>query len=185
MMHTIKECLHLGLTPEQYMAWKLVEINSTGERAHAQDYINKFGEPSDEVITALVDKGMVYAPFKTYAPYSYSEVTCKKIQRSVLLEMAEEFWNTYPATFPLSTGGMFVARTGSKDIWTIRYMEKIEWSDEKHKEVMHQLNRYIRAVSAGKINGCKLVDWIEGEMWNTMKDIPETEISVSAFKEDI
>jgi hypothetical protein len=184
-MHPIKECLELDLSGEEFMAYALIMVNSTNERSKAETFVRKHGVPSPVIVEKLVKMDLVQAPFKSEPPYSYYDVIILKKGKERILELADELWDAYPATFPLSNGGMFVARTGSKDIVLQKYLNIIDWSETTHKEVMIQLKRYIKAVNAGKINGCKFSDWVDSHMWNTMKDIPDQDIEVSVFKVDI
>ncbi len=180
----IRECLGQNLSPEEYIALKLVEINSTGERHFASSFIAKHGQPEDAVITRLVERKLIQAPFKTAPPWSYTDVISLTISRAVMMDLAEEMWHMYPATINLSNGGTFIARTGgNKDILLLRYLDKIKWDESKHQFVIAQLKRYMDMVKAGKINGHKISQWIEDEMWDTIASIDVSKDN--AFREEI
>lgn len=185
MRDVIKECVKRNLSVSQLFALSLVEINSTGARQYIKDYVKQFGPPSEEDLISLMERDLVYAPFKIEGPYYYYDLAPIRVSKESLLDMADELWNYYPATFPLSSGGCFISRTGgSKELLLQQYLEKIEHSVETHKFVLQQLSRYVNLVSAGKINGHKISEWITNEMWNTIASIPEEE-DISLFKEDI
>lgn len=89
-------------------------------------------------------------------------------------EMVAELWDKYPATFPLSEGKLFIARAGGdKELLLANYKKRINNSPAKHKFVMYQLERFVRLVMAGKLNGRKLSDWIAEEIWDTVAEIQE------------
>jgi hypothetical protein len=97
---------------------------------------------------------------------------------------ARELYSKYPMTFPISDSGSFVARTGiSPEELAKIYPKKIGYNVERHNFVLQQLAKYIQLVHARKINGHKLSQWVNDEMWDTVSEI---EVGPSnAFKTDI
>lgn len=100
------------------------------------------------------------------------------------MDMAEELWEAYPATFPLSDGGMFIARKGPDKYEVLNtYLERIKHDREKHRHVLQQLKVYVKLVLERKINGHRIYDWISNEMWDIIPDLEAG--SRGEFKTDI
>lgn len=178
-------CIEWKVSPNQYMILDLVKRRQRGNLEGIEEYLAV--NPLNPLeLGVLTRKGMIKVR-KFEGPLKLEYITLtQKFAEKVFdnTDMAEELWNAYPATFPLSTGGMFIARTGmSPDTLAEVYMAKIQSNPEKHREVMHQLERFIRLVHTGKINGRKLSDWVNEEMWETVASIPDD--MNSPFKDDI
>jgi hypothetical protein len=100
------------------------------------------------------------------------------------IELGEQLYQSYPPAFPLGEGRTFIARSGMPKHKLIElYLDKIGRDSEKHKFVMIQLEKYVNMVANGKINGHKLSDWVEQEMWDVIASISGE--TASQFKEDI
>lgn len=149
---------------------------------------NKTEPWSDSEIMDLVKKGILKSSDGSYHYLSLSVNTEFSGENLNNVELGEELWSAYPATFPLGGGGSFIARTTkgqSKDTIIRDYLKRIGNSEDKHKFVITQLGRYVKFVLAGKINGHTIVDFIQNETWDTVASIIEEKELADKFKTDI
>lgn len=181
----IEFCARHKITVTQYFILHLTKRRWEGYRQEFLDY-HKLYPFTQEDIRDLLSKKMILTssseddihPETIRMAESFGEDTF------VNTTMGEELWDAYPATFPLSGGGKFIARTGmDKQKFVTLYCDKIGRSQEKHDFVMRTLKTYIKLVMTGKINGHKITDWVQAEVWDVIASMePE---SASTFKTDI
>lgn len=179
---TIDRIIRLKLDPLSFYA-VITILERSGELAKdLESYIDKYGIPN---YSDLVDAGIL----KTIdgKKPSFKNVMFEEeyfTTRSEMFEMAEELWSRYPAALPLGDGGMFIARKGPDKQEVLKlYLERINYSPEKHKYVLEQLNKYIKLVLDRKINGHRIHDWISNEMWDIIPELVAA--SRGEFKTDI
>lgn len=184
----LEYCLRNNISVEQYFILYLTKRRWDGFRQEFVDYTKEHPWRKEEMID-LISKGLLILngdPVEEINPLSLTmsdEQDTEKPFSSTT--MAEEFWMAYPATFPLGGGGTFIARTGmAKPLFLEFYMAKIGRDPVKHAHIMKQLTRYISLVKANKINGHKLSDWVQNEMWDTIPEITRDE-TTSTFKDDV
>lgn len=178
----IQFCLKFDLSYEEYFAYHLVlrKDSSACDR-----WIKEKGDASQEVLKSLRDKGLII--LTSLNPTSISSVQSSSILEIVkedAISMAEELWNKYPAALPLGDGAMFIARKGPDKQEVLKlYLERINYSPEKHKYVLEQLSKYVKLVLDRKINGHRIHDWISNEMWDIISELVAA--SRGEFKTDI
>jgi hypothetical protein len=170
-------CLTHGITVKQFF---IVYTTSRRWKGYAQEALQFFkSEPwtEDEVRDLLEKKILISSDGSCY--YLSLKVNSEFSQSGLQdQEMGEELWQAYPATFPLTGGGNFNARTTKglgKEVIISEYLKRIGNKPEKHLQVMKVLPRYIKMVQAGKINGHSITDFIKDEMWDTITEPMETE----------
>lgn len=175
----IQFCIRHRITVEQYFfMWLIVRKDWTlpTRRSLAKQYLQAVGPFDEDVIQDLVDRGFLedFNPSGESKPEMYM-VRDDKMESFYADESAgEQLWNAYPATFPLSNGGSFIARAGGdKDELILTYLKKIRNNPNRHAFVMKQLERYKEKVKKGETNGHKISDWIATEMWNTIAEMDE------------
>lgn len=83
----------------------------------------------------------------------------------------EEFWSAYPLTFPLSSGGSFMAKASNKAVVLMDYMGAVTLTDE-HKLVMQTLEAWKIAVLEGKMSGVKIDNFVGSRMWKDLIKSP-------------
>lgn len=177
-------CLRHELTPSQFMTFQM-KLHSIIKYHDINEYSKSVFSPTLEDIKILVDKNIFIT--NTKIPTMDSCIVnprMKEVEYSSREEMADELWNRYPGAFPLGDGGMFIARKGpdKHDVLKL-YLERINYSEEKHKFVLKQLENYTKLVLDRKINGHRIHDWISNEMWDI---IPALQLaSTGEFKTDI
>jgi hypothetical protein len=175
----IKFCIKHGITADQFFfMWLIARKDFTNplKYSYAKQYIKSCGKFNDDLVQVLVEKNMI----EDFNTPGNSLPEMYMVKENILSEFfidesaGEELYNRYPATFPLAGGGSFVARAGGdkEDLIAI-YLKRIKNNPEKHKFVMGQLRRYIELVKCGKINGHKISDWIQQELWDTVANIEE------------
>jgi hypothetical protein len=99
------------------------------------------------------------------------------ISALIAVDCGEELWLAYPATFPLSNGEKFLARTGDKDEIIADYQRRIRKDVGRHKHVLEMLEKFKRMTAAGKINGMKIENFIISELWETLEEIDESQVT--------
>lgn len=186
----IEFCIRNSITVEQYFIVYLTRRRWEGFRQEFVDYTRQFPWTQVDMKT-VVAKKMVVASEDTeeLSPISLCIPEKDELNGSETFASdqvhGDELWYSYPATFPLFGGGVFIARTGmGKEQLIELYLDKIGRDPEKHQFVLQQLEKYIRLVQTGKINGHKISDWVANEMWDTISAI-EGGVSVSPFKTDV
>jgi len=182
----IEFCLRNNITVNQYFILYLTKRRWEGFRQEFVDY-TKSNPWSQEELLDLLSKNLIavefHEPGTPIEPISIRLLEDKDIFQNT--DMGEELWNAYPPAFTFSHGGMFIARTGMpKDKFIDMYLEKIGRNPEKHSHVMKQLDRYVKLVQTGKINGHKLSDWVANEIWDTIASMPG-ESTGSPFKRSV
>lgn len=181
----VEFCIRNNITVNQYFILYLTKRRWEGWRKEYVDYTHIHPWSQEEMLDLLAKKLIIAPYYEPGAPLDPLGISIPEDTKLYLnTDMGEQLWNGYPATFQFSTGNMFVARTGmAKDNLITLYLDKIAHDPEKHEFVMKQLNKYIRLVSAGKINGHKLSDWVLNEIWDTVASIPSD--TSSLFKDDV
>ncbi len=176
----ISFCIRHRITVQQYFfMWLLVKKDWVlpMRKSLAKQYLQVCGEFDMEDIEDLVERGFIedFNPPGESKPEMYM-VRDDKMESFFADESAgEQLWNAYPATFPLSNGGSFIARAGGdKDDLIQIYLKKIKNNPNRHAFVMKQLERYKEKVKKGETNGHKISDWIATEMWNAVSEMEET-----------
>lgn len=177
-------CIKHKITVEQYfILWMIASKDWQKSSADSivKQYLlalrdNSFSGPiNDEVYEDLVKRGLLInlnPPGKS----SLQNFVVSDISKEFMIDEddAMELWNTYPAAFPLSDGGSFIARAGGDpDMLMELYRRKIKYSPETHKFVMQQLRRYIKLVETGQTHGKKISDWIAEETWNAIAEMKD------------
>lgn len=184
-------CITQKVSIEQYFFMYLIarsDFHQSDKASLGRQYIKLGYVFKPEVIRDLEKRGFIddlNSPGQ-YFPELY--MLKEKVQRVFAnYEMAEELWETYPATFRLGAGGQrFVARAGGdKDELLALYLKKINFSAKKHGFVMEQLRRYVSMVDSAEINGYKLGDFIRQELWDTVARITEEKSKGGDFGRDI
>lgn len=172
---TLKYCLKNHITIEQFfILYLLARGDMNKPRSLGRDYIEKIGIFSYEALQGLVKRGFI-TDFNSpgeFKPELYM-LTPETLKQFTDMDMAEELWEAYPITFRIGQTSMFVARAGGdKDELLALYLQKINFSSQKHKVVLTELKRYEKMVSLGLINGYKISDFIRQELWDTIAQIP-------------
>lgn len=164
-------CLAHGITVKQFFIVYTTSRRWKGYAHEAQQFFKS--EPwTEEEIIDLVKKGILTSVDGSY--YYLSLKVNSEFSPSGLnnQEMGEELWQAYPATFPLTGGGNFNARTTKgtgKDGVINEYLKKIGNNEEKHRSIIeHKLPTYVKMVLSGKINGHSIYDFINDEIWDTI-----------------
>lgn len=178
----VEFCIAHKIKVEQYFfMWLLLrkDWNRPYKESLSKQYLTQVSKFTQKDIDDLEDKGMI--DNLNYPPNTLPEMYIVKdhISHEIFAtdDDGEELWKTYPATFPLSSGGTFVARAGGdKDDLIEKYLKKINHSPSKHKFVMRQVKVYKELVRQGRINGHKISDFIGLELWNTIAEINEKEV---------
>jgi hypothetical protein len=179
----VQFCIQNNISVEQYFMLYLTRCKSEGDQRQYLEYTSQFPWTIPNMGNLLM-KRMVEFPGGSMIADKMSLTEEFREDIFANTDMGEELYSAYPATFNLSGGGMFVARTGmEKHLMIECYLTKIGRNSEKHKFVMRQLEKYIKLVQANKINGHKLSDWILNEMWETVAAIEGN--TSSPFKTDI
>lgn len=183
MKNAIEFCIEYDLTPEELIAFNLVERNNPKA---CDKYIEKYGHPTKKTLLSLYSKGLIIlSSFDN--PNVVSSIVSSVIKEQAkdsLEDMGEELWQAYPAAFPLGDG-MFIARKGPDKQSVLEfYINKINGDRTKHEFVLRQLKTYIKLVRDRKINGHRIIDWISNEMWDIIAEI-EPDKTTGQFKTDI
>jgi len=140
------------------------------------NYIAKCGTFSEKMLKHL-EKSHFLENFNSpgeFLPEMYL-LTDKARELFANEEIGEEFWNAYPATFFMKDKGVnFIARAGAdKDYVISEYLKRIDYSLEKHKDILNQIAKYKSLVARGLINGYKIVDFVKSEIWNVIAEIED------------
>jgi hypothetical protein len=170
--------------PYSIVAAYLISEKNGPLRKDIEEYLKKYpmGEESLwELMSLNIIRVMDGHPTSLMSCELSKEFTIDKASN---MEMAEELWDAYPGTFPLSDGGMFIARKGpDKHEVLSTYLQRINHDKEKHEYVLQQLKVYVKLVLERKINGHRIYDWISNEMWDIIPDLEAG--SRGEFKTDI
>lgn len=177
--NVIKLCIREHISVEQYFFMWLVrrqDFNQPDNKSLAKQYVKLVRAFSTKDIDSLVDKGFI-EDFNS-PNQSNPDLYILKDKASVLFtdeDSGEELFRRYPTTFPLKDkGSSFLARTGApKEVIIDKYLKAIGYSREKHKFAMKQLANYVMLVNAGKINGKKLIDFVDERIWESVADYME------------
>jgi hypothetical protein len=176
-------CKTHNITVKQYFIVYTTSRRWKGFPKEAQQ-LHQIEPWTQEEIVDLTKKGLIISSDGSYHPMSL----CVNSDFAVSnIEMGEELWDNYPATFPFSGGGTFVARTTkgqSKETILKTYLTKIGNNNDEHQFVLLQLKKYIRLVQTGKINGHTIVQFIEDEVWKAVAEIQTEEIA-NKFRQSI
>jgi hypothetical protein len=170
----MKSCVKNNVTIEQMMFLYLIKLKDFLEpKSVSNQYINKVRKFSvEEVVNPLIEGGWL-TNFNSEGEY-FPELMMATEQGDNLFAnylMGDEFWNAYPAMFPIGNGGKFIARAGiEKDDLIDEYLKKISFDPIKHELVMKRLKIYESLVKKGELNGHKIVDWTRQEMWELIPD---------------
>jgi hypothetical protein len=172
------------LKPNELIAFEMLRKFSK-EYDSVKNYESSIFRPSAEDFRSLIEKGIVISSSSN--PDLVSCIVNPQI-RNIELEtnedMAQELWDNYPAALPLGNGGMFIARKGPDKHEVLKlYLERINFSPEKHRFVLDQLKVYVKLVLDQKINGHRIHDWISNEMWDIVPSLLSA--SRGEFKTDI
>lgn len=186
MIHPLlmKRMIEYKFRPYSIAAALLISERNGHNRAAVEAYLEKWpmGEESLwELINTDCIRILDGQPINALNAVMSPKYT---LDRAESMELAEELWDAYPATFPLSDGGMFIARKGTDKYEVLKtYLERINHSEEKHRYVLEQLKTYVKLVLERKINGHRIHDWISNEMWDIIPDLLAG--SKGEFKTDI
>jgi hypothetical protein len=173
----LKFCLKHKICIEQFFFMYLIarkDFHLSDKVSLGRRYLNEGNHFKPEDIRDLVDRGFV-ENFNSAGQYYPELYMLTPLMEAVFAneEMAEELWDKYPATFRLhEKGSRFLARGGGdKDEILTLYLQKINFSRQKHAFVMEQLANYVSLVDSGQVNGYKLIDFIKQELWDTIATI--------------
>lgn len=165
------------ITIEQFFILYLLarnDFNLPDKQSMGKAYIAQFGMFGDSVVQDLVRKGFLenFNSPGEYWPELFM-LTPPAQAQFASAEMTEELWTRYPATFRLGDKGTkFIAKAGGdRDELLADYLRRINNSTPKHRFAMTQLDRYVKLVNNGEVNGHKIGDWIRQEMWDTVAEI--------------
>lgn len=177
-------CLRHKLTPNQFLIFQM-KLHSIVKYSEIKEYSETVFTPSNEDILVLVEKNLLISGTKIPTMDScIVNPRMKEVEYSSREEMAEELWNRYPGAFPLGDGGMFIARKGPDKHEVLKlYLQRINYSADKHQFVLKQLDAYVKLVLDRKINGHRIHDWISNEMWDIIPALQSA--STGEFKTDI
>jgi hypothetical protein len=185
----IKFCLRYRMKVNQYYFMYLLarkDFYKTYKESLAKQYLMEIEKFEYADMADLVERGFIEdmnSPGETLPEMFMLKEEALRL--FIDEDLAEQLWELYPPTLPLSNGASFIARAGgSKEEILALYRQKIDYRREKHDFVMKQLANYIKLVRAGKINGHKISDWIKMEVWDTVGELVEQE-NVEGFGEDI
>lgn len=181
-------CLRHKITVSQYFIIYLTNQRWQGFTYQFNEYVKLHPWSQDELKDLMKKKLIVSTSHRDSEEIHFTEIRVSDSfgeETLAHLDLFEQLWLAYPVTFNLSGGGTFIARTGmNKDKLAVLYLNKIGHDPGKHTRVLSLLAKYCRLVMAGKINGHKLSDWVDREMWETVAEIPD-DVTASKFKDDI
>lgn len=148
------------------------------ERFKAVVLANEHADGLRKRIDDLEDKGLIdnlnagNGPREDVA-YSADRLVVTPYFEAALIavDCGEELWQAYPATMPLSQGDKFISRFGDKDGIINTYERKIRKDLSKHKFVMEQLEKFVTMVNEGRINGMKIQNFVDSEMWDVLAEV--------------
>jgi hypothetical protein len=169
-----KTCFEHDLDIEQvFLLYLLAEKNYDKDSLMFR-YVLHFGKFPQDKIDSLIKEGFLddfNSPGKSL-PEMYV-LTKKSASIFATVDMGEELWNSYPATFPISDRGTnFIARAGADKNHVIsEYLKRIGRSVKKHKFVMEQLEKYTSLIERRLINGYKISDFVKQELWDTISTL--------------
>lgn len=168
-------CVRNRITIEQFFILYLLARNDfNNPKSLGREYVERMGLFKADTLLELVKRG---ALMDLNSPGEFRPelfMLSPEVRKQFAdMDMADELWEAYPITFPLGQGKMFVARAGGdKDELLQLYLQKINFSTDKHRQVLLQLARYRRMVELGIINGYKISDFIRQELWDTIALVP-------------
>lgn len=173
----IEFCIANGVNIRQYFIMYLLSRKDFERKdSYLRRYIHTVEDFPLQDVKDLEEKGFIEDfnnPGETY-PAAFM-LTPKANEVFVTDDIAQELWDKYPTTFPLSSGGNFMARVGDRDELMGLYLKKIKNSRKQHDRVMLLLDCYIELVDQGKINGTKLSNFITHHIWEVVEDIKQKE----------
>jgi DNA-binding MarR family transcriptional regulator len=173
----IKEILKIvqekKLCFDEILLLYMIAHNDHSPQSELAKYMKICGPFSFEVLDKLV-KNKYLENFNTPGE-SYPDMfllTDKARKIFCDIEIAEELWKAYPATFFMKDKGVnFIARGGAdKEYIMEEYLRRIDYSTNKHKFVLQQLMKYRRLVERGIVNGYKASDFVKMEIWNVVAE---------------
>jgi hypothetical protein len=137
-------------------------------------------------IDDLIERGLI-DNWNTEGVYGVDRMNTTPYFDSMLIaaDCGQELWDNYPATCPLSDGSRFISRFGDKDAIISKYERKIRKDAAKHKFVMLQLSKFVKMVNSGKINGMKIQNFVDSEMWDVLGSVEEGQNVVSDHGENL
>lgn len=174
-----------NLSPDEAIAFYMIK-HFLKDYDSISKYRSQVFSPSKDVLVSLIQKGLIVTRERTNPDVVNCVVNpqLSDLEAMSSEDMGEELWAKYPAALPLSGGGMFIARKGPDKYEVIKlYLQRINYSEEKHKFVLEQLQVYIKLVLDSKINGHRIHDWISNEMWDIIPALQAG--SRGEFKTDI
>lgn len=178
----VEFCIKHKVKVEQYFFMWFI-LSKSWTRPHRESlvklYLRQVGNFRIQDIEDLEERGFLEnanTPPNTYPElYFVKESISSEIFASD--DAGEELWKKYPASFPLSDGGSFIARGGGdKDELIADYLVRINNSPSLHRFVISQIEVYKELVGKRQLNGYKLSDFIKMELWNTIAEIQGTNV---------
>lgn len=166
-----------GITLEQMMFLYLIKLKDfLDPKSWSNQYVTKVQTFSVEgVIHPLVERGWLInlnQPGEYYPELMMASEEGDGLFATYM--MGEELWNSYPSTFPIGQGGMFIARAGiERDDLIEEYLKKIDHDPIIHVRVLKRLKLYEQMVHNGQINGHKIVNFVKEMLWEAIPDKEE------------
>lgn len=157
----------------------MIAHNDFSKTSQLAQYMKICGVFPKTMLDSLVKKKYLEnfnSPREAYPDMFMLTAKSKKIFCDI--ELAEEFWKAYPATFFMKDKGVnFIARGGAdKNHILEEYLQRIDYSTVKHKFVLKQLMKYRRLVERGIVNGYKASDFVKMELWNVIVEFDDEEV---------
>jgi len=175
--NVIRFCIDNKITVRQYFfLYLILQKDFQKESSLARKYVNLVEPFPQEEVEDLVEKGFLedFNSPNQMLPEMY--MIPSSVENNLFLtdDRADEFWSTYPVTFPIySKDAKFLARTGgAKDDILELYRKKVK-SLKKHEFVLEQLRIYVTMVNNNEIHGMKIIDFVRQEIWDSVSDMRE------------
>jgi hypothetical protein len=173
----LKSCVKNKMTLNQMMCLYLMKMKDfLDPKSWSNQYVNKIEKLNlEEVIQPLIERGLLMnlnKPGEYYPEFMMPTEEGDKLFATQM--MGEEFWNAYPSTLPIGNGGKFISRAGiEKGDLVDLYLRKIDHDPSIHVQVMKKLKVYESMVVSGEINGHKISNWVNEQLWEA---IPEDNV---------
>lgn len=179
-------CLEENVTPREFfMLYLLARRDFHQDGCQMKAFIAKFGKFTPDEVEDLSERKLIdnFNSRGEHLP-ELMVVSNKFTNKFTASEdTGEELWRNFPPSFPLSTGGEFIALAGGEKSELLElYRKKIKHSKKKHLFVLEQLEIFKELVRRGEVNGCKISDWIKEEKWDTVARLNK---EASNFGKDI
>lgn len=171
----LKSCVKNKVTLNQMMYLYLMKMKDFMDpKSWSNQYVNQVQKFSlKEVVQPLIDRGWLMNLNKPGEYYPEFMMPTEEGDTLFATQvMGQEFWDAYPTTLPIGNGGKFISRAGiEKGDFIDLYLRKIDHDPAIHVKVMRRLKVYEGMVITGEINGHKIGNWVNEQLWETIPDV--------------